>query len=748
MTRLSRVALAALGIIGVLATIVAVGRFDDDAVRRREAARNEGAAFIGAQVVAEIQESITAAQRFGLVTIAEWPETAEYEEIWASFAPSLPGDSTAAVVFEIATEDVAAFEQAERAITPGFTVERFDSADPGYALVVARSASPEMAIGSDLAGQPGLSERLMMVPATALRVFESDFRTEGTSQNQLQLVRRLVSDGPDGLRRDAWSIVQIDLTPAFTNALESAGPGFGARFAIEGFENDASVGLEEALGDGVVRRDEVVGPVELTIDVWSDDRNVQTVSRVGVVAAGLTITLVVMLLASLASSMLANRRRARVDARDARHDHLTGLPNRRWVNEHLRELNGQPVAVLFCDLDRFKVVNDSAGHAAGDEILVEVSKRMCAALDDHTKIARFGGDEFLLVCSGVDDVESHAKKVAAEIREVVAAPFAIDTSEFRTSLSVGIASTQHMVASDGNELVRAADVALGLCKQRGRNGVVTYDDRLRAAELDRLELERDLQQALDDGDMVVYYQPLVGLDREIVSYEALVRWFRNGDVVSPADFLPVVEEIGRMCDLGEVVLRQAVAQFAAGVAPGSAVTLHVNVDAAQLVVPAFPGMVESVLQEHGLQPERLILELTEGEWGESIEEILPVLDELATLGVRFAIDDFGTGNSGMGRTLAVNGLAEIKLDRSMVNQLFDHRNRTFFSGFTSTVRELGIEVIAEGIETEEDMRCAAATGIDRFQGYLFARPAPASDIDFAAESTGGPFVAEPLLRAS
>lgn len=740
--------LAILGIAGVLATFIAINAFEDDQSRQQQDARETGSTLIGTQAVTQIQESITAAQRLALTTVADWPSTAEYDEVWDSFAPSLPGDSTAVVVLLIEPEEVAAFEEAERAITPGFMVQPGGASGDGRFLV-ARSASPDIPLGLDLNGQPEIAEQLLMIPESAVRVFQSDIRDPATPGNQLQLVRRLRSEGPDGVRRQGWSIVQLDLTPALTAAVESAGPGFGAQFDVDGFDTDLTFGIDRPVDATIVTRTELVGPVEITIDAWSAIDTEMTVSRVGIAAAGLAITLTAMLLARAATSMIATRRRARADARDARHDHLTGIPNRRWVNERLRDLHGQPVAVLFCDLDRFKVVNDSAGHAAGDEILIEVSRRIQATLDEHTNVARFGGDEFLLVCSGnTANVEAHAQRVAEEIREAVAAPFDIGNSEFRTTLSVGIASTEKMVASDVEELLRAADVALGLCKQRGRNNVVTYDDRLRAAELDRLVLERDLQQALDNGDLLVYYQPLVDGSRRIVSYEALVRWKRNGELVMPSEFIPVVEEIGRMRDLGETVLRQAISEFTAGVEADSSITLHINVDATQLSGTAFPALVESVLQSEGLAPERLILELTEGEWGESIEEIVPVIEALATVGVRLAIDDFGTGHSGLGRTLNVPGLAEVKLDRSMVKQLFDERNRTFFTGFTSTLADLGISTVAEGIETEEDLRSAASTGIDCFQGFLFAQPAPAADIDFAATSTCAPFIPESIQRAA
>ncbi len=416
---------------------------------------------------------------------------------------------------------------------------------------------------------------------------------------------------------------------------------------------------------------------------------------------------------------------------EAREDTLTGLKNRRWLHEHLEERAGEPLALLFCDIDRFKVINDSAGHVVGDELLVEVARRLEAAVGADAAISRYGGDEFVVAVSGDDDLDERAKQLAETILAAMPLPFALSSGPTRVSLSIGVASMAK-AATTTDELLREADVALGRSKKHGRGGYRIYDESLKDAEFDRLLLEQQLEQALDDEALTVHYQPIVDTDGRTVSFEALVRWQRDGELVSTGQLLPVVVDLDRMGDLGRIVLDQAIGTFAEAtrdVAPDAMpLTLHVNVDASQLVDPEFPTLVSRLLSRHGLPPDRLILELTEGRWTDELDRIGPVLAELSDLGVGMAVDDFGSEYSSPARLLAVDGLTEIKIDRSIIQALSDPRTTTFATGVVRGMEMMGMTVVAEGVETLEQLRLAREAGMKFFQGYLFARPGPADTV--------------------
>jgi len=731
-------------LLGLVASVLWVRASDNDWADKRQGIAQASAGSITEEASARLGSAITAAQRFSLITVASWPTQAEFDSGFDEISAQLPGDSSALVVVRISPERRDGFAQAERLSNPTFVLSQ--SGDGAVEeMVVMRSITGDPSVGTTLASSTHLADHLLSLPATGVHLFPAELGATDPA-GEMQLIIRSKAEGPDGERYDSWTIIQIDLVEAFDGVHLVAGSNAGVRLAIDSIGPIGTFGPDQGGADSIF--DSVpVGPIELDVEVWSQDMLGAQMPTVVRLAMGIFVAGGITLIAYLILALAENRRRATVEGEQARRDHLTGIPNRRWVVEYLADHGGESIAVLFCDLDRFKVVNDSAGHGAGDNVLLQVVTRLQSVLDDCCKIARFGGDEFLVICSDSPEMVAHAQSTANRINAAMADPFPFGSSEFTTTMSIGIAVGDNSTAASGEELIRAGDVALGLCKQRGRNGAVLYDDTLREAELDRLAFERDLRASLDCGDLTLHYQPIVASDERIVSYEALVRWQRNGQLVNPSDFLPVLEEIGRMSDLGEIVLRKAVAEFGAGVDPASSTTLHVNIAADQLVDPNFPSLVEEVLADHCLAPGRLILELTEGGWAQSMQRITPVLDELSRLGVRLSIDDFGAGYSNIGRALTVNGLAEIKLDRSLIRDMFQVRNHEFVAGFTETMMRLGLSVIAEGIETVEDFHCVRRAGVPQFQGFLFARPKPACEIDFAAvRSPGGRIALNPPQR--
>jgi len=739
----SRFMLLAIFLLGVLGSGIVAQVVDGRAATDADARLVAEADALGDRAQTELGEAIAASQRMSLLTVVDWLSADDYEAAWRSRTSNLPGNCGAVLVLGIPAENVATFVQSEQAIDPAFDVSVSSDPPAGDHLIVLRSTAEEIPVGLNLDARSELSRQLVDLPMAGIHVFGQDIRGPLSEGEQLQLVFRSKSAGPDGARYDAWTIVQLDLTAIFADVDDVMDPLFGGSLSIQAAGTEVTIGEPRPPEADAIEDRNPVGPLELDVAVWSlgTSNGLSPATIAGLV--GIVFAALITFVAWLVLTALSSRRKALLSGIEARQDHLTGIPNRRWVVEYLAQAcEAGPVALMFCDLDRFKVVNDAAGHGAGDRILTQVVDRLQSVLDEHCRIARFGGDEFVIVCTYPRDVEARAKRVAAAIIDVMREPLVLDASEFSTTMSIGVAISDGSVATTGEELVRAADVALGRCKQQGRNGTVFYDDRLRAAELDRLALERDLRASLDREEFVIHYQPIVDAQERIVSYEALVRWKRNGELVMPNQFLPVVAEIGRTADLGRVVLRTAVSEFVARVASQGRTTLHVNVDAAQLTDSDFADFVDGVLIDAGLAHSRLILELTEGEWSDAIDSIFPTLEALSSLGVRLAIDDFGAGHSNIGRALAVTGLSEVKLDRALVEALDLDRNHAFFCGFTDTLLQLGVVVVAEGVETLEGFDVARRAGVSLFQGFYFARPAPPDAIDFAAD-----VITRPTLHA-
>lgn len=421
--------------------------------------------------------------------------------------------------------------------------------------------------------------------------------------------------------------------------------------------------------------------------------------------------------------------------RQATHDALTGLPNRTLFLSRLgdalaRAHQGGPTgAVLFLDLDRFKDVNDSLGHAAGDRLLVAVAARLRAGLREQDLLARLGGDEFTVLLERVTD-PAEAARLADQLAHTLDAPIAFDGHEHLMTASVGVvlASVAYARAED---VLRDADVAMYRAKAAGKARYAVFDPPMQAAVLARLALERDLRLALERGQFGLHYQPIVDLrSGRIVKVEALARWQHPGrGLVPPGDFIPLAEESGLIVPLGRWVLGEACRQARSWVEAGTPLAVAVNLTAREFQHPALAEEVAAALGNAGLDPAWLRLEITESLAMRDAAATVATLGALRALGVETMIDDFGTGYSSLAylQRLPVDTL---KIDKAFVDGLGeeDEGDQAIVAAIITLAHALGLRVIAEGVETAAQALRLRALGCDQSQGYHFARPQPAAEL--------------------
>ena len=412
----------------------------------------------------------------------------------------------------------------------------------------------------------------------------------------------------------------------------------------------------------------------------------------------------------------------------ATHDPLTGLANRTLFLERLEAALDRPgarTAVLLCDLDEFKMVNDSLGHRAGDEVLIGLGDRLRRIVRTGDTVARLGGDEFVVLFEHVVS-EDEALALAARLAQAWAEPLETAEGTIFASASVGVTLSTHRPES-ASTLLEQADAAMYRAKERGRGGVELFDEPMRVAALERLELERDLRMALDRNELWVAYQPVVDLqDDRPVFMEALLRWDHpvRGSV-PPAGFIPVAEQSGLITELGAFVVRRACADIAALRAELGSATLgvSVNLSAREVGERGFAESLRAALDESGLPPSALTIEITESLLMEGSAAPEQMLAGLRDLGVRLVLDDFGTGYSSLGYLNRFE-LDALKLDRSFVSKLGTDGDgdAAIVTAVVRLARSLGLDLVVEGVETDGQLRTLRALGCRFVQGFLFARP--------------------------
>jgi len=413
------------------------------------------------------------------------------------------------------------------------------------------------------------------------------------------------------------------------------------------------------------------------------------------------------------------------------HDSLTGLPNRAMFTELLKaeiesatRREAHMFAVLFLDLDRFKNINDSLGHTHGDLLLVAFAERLERTLRPVDTLARFGGDEFAILITGMAD-PTDTVRVAQRIQDELSEPFVLDKNSAFATASIGIA-----LSSSGydrpEDILRDADIAMYRAKENGKARYELFDHGMHARAVSRLQLESDLRQAIENNEFCVYYQPIVSLETgRLAGFEALVRWNhpRRG-LVSPADFIPVAEETGLIVPIGQWVLNEACAQvrqWQLDSPSHRALSLSVNLSARQVAQPDLLDRIKEALATSTLNPHCLKLEITESVVMENAEAAVLMFKQLRSLGVQLSIDDFGTGYSSLSY-LHRFPLNYLKIDRSFVTRLTTDNDNAIVRTISTLARNLGMEVIAEGIETDEQYQQLKMLGCEYGQGFLFSRP--------------------------
>jgi diguanylate cyclase (GGDEF)-like protein/PAS domain S-box-containing protein len=429
----------------------------------------------------------------------------------------------------------------------------------------------------------------------------------------------------------------------------------------------------------------------------------------------------------------AARDMSRRMAHAAQHDLVTNLPNRLLLNDRISQSislarrQNRPLAVIFLDLDRFKYINDSLGHATGDKLLQSVSKRLVAGLRSSDTVSRQGGDEFVILLSEINDPE-YLAATARKILLLLNAPHSIGGRDLVIGGSVGI-SVYPEDGEDAEALIKNADTAMYRAKERGRNNFQFFKAEMNLKAVERQSLEGGLRRALEREEFLLHYQPKVSLDTgEITGGEALIRWQHpDRGVVHPSQFVPIAEDCGLILQIGRWVLREACSQARAWQRAGlPPLPIAVNVSAVEFRDKGFAERVGTVLAETGLEARYLELELTEGVLMEDAESMVSVLQELKAMGVHLAVDDFGTGYSSLSY-LRQFPIDVLKIDQSFVQQITaDPDDSTIVSAIINMAKSLKRVVVAEGVETQEQRDYLQAQRCAQGQGNLFSRPLAAA----------------------
>jgi diguanylate cyclase (GGDEF)-like protein/PAS domain S-box-containing protein len=423
--------------------------------------------------------------------------------------------------------------------------------------------------------------------------------------------------------------------------------------------------------------------------------------------------------------------------KDAFHDGLTGLPNRSLFIDRLdhalkRNKRNRNVssAVLFLDLDRFKVVNDSLGHMAGDILLIEIARRIEGCVRPGDTVARLGGDEFVVLCEDIKDIEV-AKGVAERIQSALSLPVKLEGTEIFPTASIGIAMTT-MGYNKPEDVLRDADITMYQAKTSGKAQYAVFDSSMRQKALAQLHIEIDLRKALEHNEFRIFYQPIISLKtNSIVSLEALLRWNHpHRGIIPPSEFIPIAEETGLIAAIGEWVLRKACAQLCTwNEKTSTPIRVAVNISGVQLRDPGFADIVLSILNETGLPTSMLDLEVTETTLKAQDQSAVQMLSKLQSKGIHVCLDDFGTGYSSLNciQNLPIDVL---KVDRSFICRIeSDEEQIKIVETILHLGKNLGIEVIAEGVETDDQLTSLKAIKCEHYQGFLYSKPIAEEEVE-------------------
>lgn len=414
-------------------------------------------------------------------------------------------------------------------------------------------------------------------------------------------------------------------------------------------------------------------------------------------------------------------------------DYLTDLPNRVAFSEKLEHImttirKEEIVAVMYIDLDNFKNINDVLGHSYGDELLIDVTDRIRQVMDENDYLSRFGGDEFVILTQNIENVDEYEEKIR-KVQKVFSYPYILALREFFVTTSIGVA----FVPKDGNTtqtIMKNVDAAMYMAKSLGKNTYCYYDEAINNRLLEKMELQSELRNALNENQFVVYYQAQMDLEQDkIVGFEALIRWAHpERGIISPAGFVEVAEETGLIVPIGKWVLLEACRQLKKWNDEGfTDINVAVNLSARQFKDADLIQNVEEAIAETNINPQHLEFEITESIALEDIEYSISVIRKLKDMGLKFSLDDFGTGYSSMNylKHLPVNNL---KIDKSFLDTVMENRNdQTIVSTIIRLAQTLDLVVIAEGVENDDQAVFLKNAHCDKAQGYLYSKPIPKED---------------------
>ncbi len=516
--------------------------------------------------------------------------------------------------------------------------------------------------------------------------------------------------------------------PLYIAAYFSAGAAF-LHPSMASIGNQTAAPSRQLTGRMVITIAALVLPVVVLAGTAPNDGTDKIVRSLSALILATVVTL------RVAMAVRANNRAQAVLRHGAQTDPLTGLPNRTVLLERINELLGnswsheQHPTLFFVDLDRFKNINDSLGHAAGDEVLVTVARRLSNAVPEGAVVARLSGDEYV-VLDATAKSPGAALALAERMLAIFREPLALSQGDVFVTASIGVASISATSSTTPEDLVRHADTAMYRAKDAGRNCLAVYDESMHERVAHRLAVETALYRALDRRELRLFHQPILDLQSgDVVGFEALMRWQQSdGTIVSPAEFIPIAEDTGTIVPIGSWALLEALSQLRRWIDDGvcsPAATMSVNVSPRQLSDTNFPAIVSEALTRSGVSPQLLWLEITESIMISEPELALATLRRLRSLGVRVALDDFGTGYSSLS-LLQKFPLQRIKIDRAFVHGVADNPNdRSLVRTIIAMGRSLGLDMVAEGVESVHQLQVLSDLGCTKAQGYLISHPVPA-----------------------